>query len=604
MKRAAPGRLTPFLILAVSGGGILALAGLLIAFPLSLEGGSLQAALVLFTVTALAEFVAIPLQHGESSELITLFEVAVVADLVLLPPSTAVVVAMGGLAVALAARRRGIVKTAFNLGAYALGLVAAAAVFHGIGHGTFEGARGVLGVTAGMAAFVAVNLIALAAVLSATEGRRVAKVIGEEGGLSIAMGMGNSAVGLVAVSLYQTRPELLPAVLAPALALHIAFRGWVKQKELSIRMEEERTKLQRIVEHSSEGIALAESDGTVVLWSPSLETITGISASEAIGKALPFLLRGRGQHGQPLAVEVSDDTKPFELEIMTAGGTTRWISVQHGPGRDRHGSLTSDVVVINDVTRRREVERMKSDIVSTISHELRTPLTPIKGYASLLLRRGDEIEPERRQEVLESIIERTDHMVRLVEDLLLVSYVAREGERRLPDEVRRIPVDLMMVAERALRPFRRAHPHREFELDVEQQARVAAGDPLRVEQILANLVSNAVKFSEDGTPVRVAVDGEGDSGRVRIRVRDEGMGIPADKQEAIFEKFRRLEDPMRMETGGAGVGLYIVRQLAQAMGGEASVDSTPSKGSTFTVWLPSATAESDQNDRPGAALAG
>jgi signal transduction histidine kinase len=276
--------------------------------------------------------------------------------------------------------------------------------------------------------------------------------------------------------------------------------------------------------------------------------------------------------------------------------------VQHGPGRDRNGALTSDVLIVNDVTRRREVERMKSDIVSTISHELRTPLTPIKGYASLLLRRGDEIEPERRQEVLESIIERTDHMVRLVEDLLLVSYVAREGERRLPDEVRRIPVDLGLVAERALRPFRRSHPHRDFVLDIDPKSRVASGDPLRVEQMLANLISNAVKFSEDGTPVAVSVDD--DSGRVRIRVRDEGMGIPADKQDEIFEKFRRLEDPMRMETGGAGVGLYIVRQLAYAMGGDAKVQSAPGKGSTFIVWIPSvATPGSADTAIPGA-LAG
>jgi signal transduction histidine kinase len=186
-----------------------------------------------------------------------------------------------------------------------------------------------------------------------------------------------------------------------------------------------------------------------------------------------------------------------------------------------------------------------------------------------------------------------------VEDLLLVSYVAREGERRLPDEVRRVPVDVGQVAERALRPFRRAHPHRDFALDVDPAARIVAADPLRAEQVLANLISNAVKFSEDGTPVQVAIDSDG--GRVRIRVRDEGMGIPPDKHEEIFEKFRRLEDPMRMETGGAGVGLYIVRQLAVAMDGDVRVDSAPGRGSTFSVWLPAA--GSPAASEPGA-LAG
>jgi PAS domain S-box-containing protein len=583
----------------VATGGALALAGVLLAFPFASSPASLRAAFALFLITATAELVAIPLQHGTSSELITLFEVAVVADLVLLPPSMGVVVAVAGLAVALIYRRRGFIKAAFNLGQYTLGLVAAAAVYHGLGESSFTTTHGLVALTLGMCAFVAVNLFTLSAILAATEGRRFATVLKEEGGLSVAMGIGNSAVGLVAVQLYQTRPGLLPAVLAPSLALHIAFRGWVKQKELSRRMEDERAKLQRIIEHSSEGIVLAEADGTVVLWSPSMEQITGIPVAEAEGKALPFLLRGRGPHGQPVSVEVSGRPDPFELEILTASGTLRWISVRHGPARDRHGNLTSDVIVINDVTRQREVERMKGDIVSTISHELRTPLTPIKGYAALLLRRGDEVDPERRKEVLESIIERTDHMVRLVEDLLLVSYVSREGERRLPEEVRRVPVDVQQIGDRALRPFVRANPHRQFTLEVASEAKFAAGDPLRVEQLLANLISNAVKFSDDGTPVSMSVDV--DEGRIRIRVRDEGMGIPQDKHQEIFEKFRRLEDPMRMETGGAGVGLYIVKQLAQAMGGDVTVESALGKGSTFTVVLPSA---ASNVQRPGSQLAG
>lgn len=594
--RSTPGKFTGLLIASVSGGGALALGAMLFSFPIPSTPASLRAAFALFVITAVAEIVAIPLQHGNSSELITLFEAAVVVDFVLLPPSLAVVVAVAGLTVALLYRRRGLVKAAFNLGQYTIGLVAAAAVFQGVGHGDFSTVRGIIGLALGMAMFVAVNLFTLSAVLAATEEKRFLAVLRQEGGLSVAMGIGNSAVGFVAVALYQTRPELVVAVLAPTIALHIAFRGWVKQKELLNKMESERAKLQRIVEHSSEGIVLAEADGTVVLWSPSMEQITGIPASEAEGKALPFLLRGRGLHGQPLTVSVSERPEPFELEILTASGVNRWISVRHGPAHDKEGSLASDVIVVTDVTRQREVERMKSDIVSTISHELRTPLTPIKGYAALLLRRGDEIDGERKREVLESIIERTDHMVRLVEDLLLVSYVSREGERRLPDDIRRVPVDLEQVCERALRPFRRQHPHREFLLSVDPPARIAAGDPLRAEQMLANLISNAVKFSEDGTPVSVMVDEDG--GRVRIRVRDEGMGIPQDKHQEIFEKFQRLEDPMRMETGGAGVGLYIVRQLANAMGGEAAVESALGKGSTFFVWLPSAAA---QVVRPGQA---
>jgi signal transduction histidine kinase len=172
-------------------------------------------------------------------------------------------------------------------------------------------------------------------------------------------------------------------------------------------------------------------------------------------------------------------------------------------------------------------------------------------------------------------------MHRLVEDLLLASRVANNGERRLP-EVGRQSVDVGHVAEKALRSFVIAHPLREFRLEAEEAA-VALGDPIRIEQIVANLVSNAIKFSDEGTPIDVEVVREGVS--IQIKVRDTGRGIPADKFGEVFEKFKRLEDPLRMETGGAGLGLFIVRQLARAMGGDVGVESELGKGSTFTVTL-------------------
>jgi signal transduction histidine kinase len=293
------------------------------------------------------------------------------------------------------------------------------------------------------------------------------------------------------------------------------------------------------------------------------------------------LLRGRDNFGRPVSMDVSSSTEPTDLEIVATDGSVRWLRVQHGPGFDARGALSFDVLVVTDVTRQREVDRMKDDFISTVSHELRTPLTPIKGYASLLLRRNDEIPPERRREALQSILERADHMHRLVEDLLLASRVANNGERRLP-EVGRQAVDIGHVAEKALRSYVIAHPLREFRLDAPDGS-VALGDPIRIEQIVANLVSNALKFSDEGTPIDVEIAREGVS--VLIRVRDSGRGIPSDKFDEIFEKFKRLEDPLRMETGGAGLGLFIVRQLARAMGGDVAVESELGKGSTFTVTL-------------------
>lgn len=581
---------TTLLIASVAVGGVVALAGALLAYPPALDGAILRKAIVLTVLTAVAELVAIQVRHGKSGELLTLFELAVVSDLVLLPASLAPITAVAGLALALAVQRRPPVKFVFNLGQYALGVVAAAALYHGLGHGDFGTTGGLVWLFAGMASFTVINLVTISAIISATDQRPLRKVLAEERGISIAMGLGNSAVGMVAVSLYLSRPALLPAVLAPTLALHLAFRGWVQEKELSRRMEEESTKLGRILEHSSEGIVLADADGVVLLWSPSMERTTGVPADEAVGKALSYLVRGRDVFGRPVAVDVSSDPEPSELEIIATDGTARWLRVQHGPGLDARGALSFDVLVITDVTRQREVDKLKDDFFSTVSHELRTPLTPIKGYANLLLRRIDDIPADRRREALQSIVERADHMGRLVEDLLLASRVANEAERRLP-EVARKPVNLEQVCEKALRSFRTAHPLRELTLAIDPDLLaagepVAVGDPLRVEQIVAHLISNAVKFSDEGSPVEVTVARE--DTEMLVHVRDEGRGIPAGRSEEIFEKFKRLEDPLRMETGGAGLGLFIVKQLTAAMSGSVSVQSEPGRGSTFTVALPMA----------------
>jgi PAS domain S-box-containing protein len=323
----------------------------------------------------------------------------------------------------------------------------------------------------------------------------------------------------------------------------------------------------------------------VALWSPSMERITGVKAGEAAGKAISYLLRGHGHGGRPVVVEAGG--ADADLQIVRADGTERWIRVQHGTATDDDGTLVHDVIVVRDVTREHEVARLKDDFVSTVSHELRTPLTPIKGYAMTLLRYGNQVDETVRSRALESILERTDHMHRLVEDLLLASRMSSDtGPVEL--EVLHDRVNVVEVAERALRGVRASNPDRSFPLLAVGPV-VAIADPIRVEQIIANLISNAVKFSPAGTPVEMIV--VRDANDVVISIKDYGRGIPEDSIGVIFEKFRRLENPDRMETGGAGLGLYIVQHLAKAMDGSISVISRVGDGSTFTVRLPTAEPE-------------
>jgi PAS domain S-box-containing protein len=565
------------LIGVVAFGGAASLLATWTASPPSLDGNTFLRVVVLLLLTVLAELVSIRLPHGATSEQITLGEVAIAADVALLPVAVAPIVATAALAISLAVRRRAPIKIAYNAGQYGLATVAASACFHGLGGGDFTTTIGLGALIVGMAAFAGSNLLTISAIISQVSGSSLVSVLRDEYRLSLAVAVGNASVGIVAVGLWSARPILLPVILGPAIALHLAYRGWVAQRESGRQIEDQKVLLERVVADSSEGIVLAEASGRVLLWSPSMERISGLEAAEAEGKSLGYLLRGRSMDGASTHVEVGGEDA--EIQVTRADGSDRWLRIQHGPARDPDGALRWDVVLVHDVTTEHATEKMKEHFLATVSHELRTPLTPIVGYAKFLLRRGD-VDPQTRKEALASLLERAEHMQRLVDDLLLASSVVGSSGQKV--HARREPVDIAEIVSRAVVSARVTHPSREIILQGTEPL-LAFGDTARIRQVLANLIDNAVKFSPADSRVYVRVAREGV--RAAIHVVDHGRGIPTDKRQIIFEKFRRLEDPNTMETGGAGLGLFIVRSLVHAMGGSVGVDSQPGKGSTFTLRL-------------------
>jgi PAS domain S-box-containing protein len=566
------------LIGVVAFGGAAALIAVWVSAPPTIQSGTLLRVVVLLGLTVAAELISIRLPHGTTSEQITLGEIAIAADVALLPAAIAPLVAIAGLAISLLIRKKMPVKIVYNAGQYALATVAASACFHGLGGGDFQTTAGIVALFVGMTAFAASNLLTISAIISNVSGSSLVSVVRDEYRVSLAVALGNSSVGIVAVALWLTRPVLTPAILAPAFALYLAYRGWIRQLEFVREMEDQKGKLERIVFHSSEGIALADASGTVQLWSPSMERISGLAAAEAEGKSLGYLLRGRAENGSSFQVEVGGEDAV--LQVKCADGSERWLRVQHGPARDTDGTLRWDVVMVHDITAEHATEKMKEHFLATVSHELRTPLTPIIGFAKFLLRHDDDVDPQVRRDSLASLLERSEHMQRLVEDLLLASTVDEAGGARV--HARREPVDVSEIVARGVATARVSHPERDIILHASPPM-LAVGDRVRIMQVLANLIDNALKFSPPDTPVIVKVNREGP--RAVISVTDHGRGIPTDKRQIIFDKFRRLENPDTMETGGAGLGLYIVRSLVHAMGGSLGVDSLPGRGSTFVVRL-------------------
>jgi two-component system phosphate regulon sensor histidine kinase PhoR len=234
------------------------------------------------------------------------------------------------------------------------------------------------------------------------------------------------------------------------------------------------------------------------------------------------------------------------------------------------------VLVLYDVTRLRRLESVRRDFVANLTHELRTPVTAIRGYAETL--ESTSVDAATRAEFLQTIHRNAVRIGRLVDDLLVLQELDARPHARLAAE----PVDLGMLVTNVVRT---AQPHAEraqvaLKSEVDATLRVL-GDPDRLEQVVQNLVDNAIKYG--GSEVRIRAENNGVE--VSLVVEDDGPGIAADHLARLFERFYRVDAGRSREQGGSGLGLAIVKHLTEAMGGSVAVDSQVGGGSRFTVRL-------------------
>lgn len=229
-----------------------------------------------------------------------------------------------------------------------------------------------------------------------------------------------------------------------------------------------------------------------------------------------------------------------------------------------------------------ELDRMKSDFVSTVSHELRSPLAVIEGFAKTLVEHYDRVDEGTKRESLDIILKKSIALEGLIENILDMS---RIEDGRL--EVNVSEFDLLALCEEVREDQDRVAEAHRIILESELETLDVTADAEKVEVALANLVRNAVKFSPDGGPVTIRVAGDG--GMAAVEVTDDGIGIPPDEMERIFERFYQVDSGETRSFPGSGLGLYITRELVHSMGGEVSVESEPGKGSTFCFTVPLAT---------------
>lgn len=244
----------------------------------------------------------------------------------------------------------------------------------------------------------------------------------------------------------------------------------------------------------------------------------------------------------------------------------------------RQDVVAGGLVIYRDVTVLRDRERQKDEFVSMATHELKSPISTVRGYAQMTQANADRLSPQEVAANAEKIVRQTDRLTHLVSDLLDVSRI-HAGRMSL----RTGPVQIGDLVREAVELQRTIHPDRVFMLDDKGGNNLLLGDAERLEQVFANLLDNAVKYSPDGGPVTVTVTGT--DTEVEITVTDSGVGIPSDEQGQLFQRFYRVRSRAQ-RFSGLGVGLYISHTIVREHGGQMWMRSDDSHGSTFGVVLP------------------
>jgi two-component system phosphate regulon sensor histidine kinase PhoR len=363
-------------------------------------------------------------------------------------------------------------------------------------------------------------------------------------------------------------------------ALH-AFSGDLAQRLRAIA--EDRHRLETVLSATLEGVVSLDEEGSVTLMNRAAQEFLTLAPDECLGR--PFHEVCRIPRLVDFAKEAIAASELRKTELKEGGKTLEVYATPLGSG-------IGVVLVIHDLTEVRRLEAVRRDFVANVSHELKTPLTSIRGYVETLID-GGLADGENNLRFLKKIEAHSNRLAALITDLLSLSRI--ESGDALTQRLR------INLTEFVVGAYQRLSPNAEAK-GVEVCAHAAdpmymLGDPEALQQILDNLIDNAIKYNRPDGRVDLYLTREKSGGakspRLRIDVKDTGVGIPHEDLPRIFERFYRVDKARSGELGGTGLGLSIVKHLVQALHGEIQVESRMDAGSTFTVWFPEASPDEE-----------
>jgi two-component system, OmpR family, sensor histidine kinase NblS len=350
------------------------------------------------------------------------------------------------------------------------------------------------------------------------------------------------------------------------------------------RYVSERNKLELVLMSIADGVVVCDHDNRVQIVNAAATDIFAKEAKELVGKPLVFCTEGPDSPQICQIVQDFTDTlSPNALEpvIQQMHLDDRVVRLHIAP-IILNGEFLGSVIIMNDITKQAELEKLKNEFISNVSHELRTPITSIKSYVDTLCNHGEKLEPDIYREFLQIIDNEADRLMFLVNDVLELSRV-EEGNLEFELDA----LDLKRAAEAGIRSINLMARDREIELTLksEENLPLVMMNEESMERAIINLLGNAIKYTPVGGKIAVTIKHLDETNEVALLVSDTGIGIPEDALEQIFDRFYRIERKVHT-VKGTGLGLTIVKKIIEKHNGRVQVESCLGQGSTFSFYLP------------------
>ena len=344
----------------------------------------------------------------------------------------------------------------------------------------------------------------------------------------------------------------------------------------------EKTKTKTIIRNVADGVIVTDLDKNILVLNSVAEKWFNVHETEAVNNPIDQFIKNKELLSLiDKVVARENGTEPVEIPIKFAGQTKQsFLAAKSARVALEDGGILGIATILRDITREKEIDRMKTELVSMVAHELRSPLTSVSGFSELLL--DKDTTKEQAEEYASIILKESNRLSDLINKFLDISKIesgksqAQKSVMNLSDTIEIVTSTNMHIAER--KGIR-------VNVDVQEDLGTVYADPAMMDQVVLNLFSNAIKYSPENSEVKIKAKENNDT--IEISVIDQGYGIPKESLPKIFKKFYRVTEHEKVrEITGSGLGLSLVREILEIHGGSIKVSSRLGKGSTFTFTLP------------------